>query len=454
MSFKFFECFQGHVFWSFEHFNCHYQIDGMLSSLNPSQNITKTNYKEVNCVEESYMLAIREGLLTSKNPYEIEVYKTLINIYSDLKNQLIPMRLDKDFSVINSNVSNVDSHVLVHPISFCIPEENIQRTLPAKSKSFGRVIPGDYTTYYNLYNESEYFNDLSKSLFAITYKKGGWDCLRHLEILASGSLPLFVGIHKCHHDALSLHPKKLYQQLLNYPGLELKYKRKDRMTLTFETLKFDEININKNFYMVINKALLQYTRNILSTRAVASYVLETMVAARQVDNNTIRNVFYLTHIDNDMNKGDYMTDFLLHGLKAVLGDGNVIDYPRRDGIYKTAKEYNTTDYLIARSKLYGSGFSWGLKIDELHNGLDAYRNADVIKRNLMEHRYDAVILGSGHRDGYASKLHFWDLVCKYYLPSEVGFVFGADYRMNKKILKRYSNCAAHVFSREGYSETA
>ena len=64
--------------------------------------------------------------------------------------------------------------------------------MPPKSKSFGRVIPGDYSTYYHLYNESQYFEDMSRSLFAVTYKKNGWDCLRHLEILAAGTVPLFV----------------------------------------------------------------------------------------------------------------------------------------------------------------------------------------------------------------------------------------------------------------------
>ena len=62
--------------------------------------------------------------------------------------------------------------------------------------------------------------------------------------------------------------------------------------------------------------------------------------------------------------GDYMTDFLLHGLRALYGGNTVVDFPRRDGLYKTTAEFNKSDYLLRRAQLYGGGFSWGLKIDD------------------------------------------------------------------------------------------
>jgi hypothetical protein len=67
---------------------------------------------------------------------------------------------------------------------------------------------------------------------------------------------------------------------------------------------------------------------------------------------------------------------------------------------------------------------------------------------LKNHEYDMIILGSGHRDGWASRLWYWDLVCKYYHPLEVGFIDGADYHLRKKVLEKYSQCAGHIFSRE------
>jgi hypothetical protein len=48
------------------------------------------------------------------------------------------------------------------------------------------------TRHHHIFNnEEDYFEDMSKSWFGLTSKKGGWDSLRHYEIMASGSLLLF-----------------------------------------------------------------------------------------------------------------------------------------------------------------------------------------------------------------------------------------------------------------------
>ena len=44
---------------------------------------------------------------------------------------------------------------------------------------------------YKFSNEDEYYQDLRSSWFGLTCKKGGWDCLRHYEIIAAGTLLLF-----------------------------------------------------------------------------------------------------------------------------------------------------------------------------------------------------------------------------------------------------------------------
>jgi hypothetical protein len=174
-----------------------------------------------------------------------------------------------------------------------------------------------------------------------------------------------------------------------------------------------------------------------------------------------------------MDKGDYMTDFLLHGLISLLGKyqlksalccslyippfylsscyigpRHVTDFPARDALYKTVKDFNHSTYLESRSKLYGAGFSWGMKLNTLSTSND--RDGNTIKQAIIQHKYDIVILGSGHRDGWAAKLHYWDIICKHYHPLEVGFIDGADYHLRKRTLDKYSACAGHLFSREGF----
>ena len=220
----------------------------------------------VTCSDTGYIEYVQTELASlSESSFRRSLLESISNLYKDLETARLPnmMRID-------------DRLVKVFPVSLCIPEEFIGRTVPPKQKPFGRVIPGDEATYFPLLEESKYREDMAQSLFTLTYKKGGWDCLRHTEILASGSLPLFVDIAQSPNQTLSAHPKELYKLLLNYPGLQMVSSRRDRMTMQFERLEFDHNNLDKKLFMATVSAMLQYTRNVLSTKAMASFVLETI----------------------------------------------------------------------------------------------------------------------------------------------------------------------------------
>ena len=51
-----------------------------------------------------------------------------------------------------------------------------------------------------------------QSMFALTSKKGGWDCLRHYEILAAGCIPIFEDLDSCPPDTLVSFPKKILRE--------------------------------------------------------------------------------------------------------------------------------------------------------------------------------------------------------------------------------------------------
>ena len=68
-----------------------------------------------------------------------------------------------------------------HPISFSIPSEKIVTCIPVKNNFLSNYIPvgvGESTYVYD--NEIDYYNGYKNSLFAVTKKKGGWDCMRHI----------------------------------------------------------------------------------------------------------------------------------------------------------------------------------------------------------------------------------------------------------------------------------
>src|SRR5579872_430226 len=92
------------------------------------------------------------------------------------------------------------------PIEFTIPEIKIVTKIPNKDKDFASLIPGKLDTY--VYNSEEtYYEDYQRSYFAITTKKGGWDCLRHYEILSQGCIPYFVDLDKCDLDTMHFFPR-------------------------------------------------------------------------------------------------------------------------------------------------------------------------------------------------------------------------------------------------------
>ena len=61
-------------------------------------------------------------------------------------------------------------------------------------------------------------------------------------------------------------------------------------------------------YGAITAALMQYTRNVLTTKAMAAYMLQTMKSYSKgmITSANPRLVLYLTHQDHDMDKGEFI----------------------------------------------------------------------------------------------------------------------------------------------------
>ena len=91
----------------------------------------------------------------------------------------------------------------LHQISFSIPEEKIDREVADKTQVFPAhivdeelVAIGVGRSDYAFDNENLYRDDLRSSSFCITTKRAGWDCLRHYEIAASGSVICFKNLEQ------------------------------------------------------------------------------------------------------------------------------------------------------------------------------------------------------------------------------------------------------------------
>jgi len=158
------------------------------------------------------------------------------------KRELIPQDLDK-----------------ANPLYFAIPEELILSEVPHKVKEYATIIPGDLSTY--IYDDEEsYYKGYQESYFGVTFKKGGWDCLRHYEIIMNGCLPYFPDLMQCPSHTMLSFPKKT---VLEYSTRLVAGILKEEECLTY------------------TKVLLQYAKNNLTTKHLFNYIIKEIPTMKE-----------------------------------------------------------------------------------------------------------------------------------------------------------------------------
>lgn len=278
----------------------------------------------------------------------------------------------------------------LHPISFCVPEEIIVKEIPIKSRDFSVIVPG--RTGYLFKKENLYYKQYQESYFGVTKLKGGWDCLRHYEILANGCIPYFLNIEDCPSKTMFRFPKKLIMRAMSIPGVSY---------LSIDHKKFD-----KDLYYEILKELLEYTRTFLTTKSMAMYLLNSIGQ----DINTSK-ILFLTQ----MGKADYESCLLIHGLRNLIGD-KLIDYHKLGYIYNTYPKHPTKTCPGLRY-CYGRGFTYGGRLPDIP--IDRNNIEDKIKSKY----YDCIVFCSIHKP-----LILHNIVIQSYEPEKIIYICGDDDR--------------------------
>lgn len=130
----------------------------------------------------------------------------------------------------------------VYPINFGIPEELVIDDITKKEKLISDIVP-NFKYSYSFDNEKDYYNEYSKSWFAHTSKKGGWDCMRHYEIMMNGCIPIFEGLENCPENTLVNFPKK---QILEFIKEKRENKENNKFILDYTKKNLTTKNIIKN----------------------------------------------------------------------------------------------------------------------------------------------------------------------------------------------------------------
>ena len=179
----------------------------------------------------------------------------------------------------------------VYPISYAIPKKKIIKSINKNPKNIlSPLVPGKLNTYV-YENENDYHQMYQDSIFSLTYRKQAWDSLRHYEILANGSIPMFIQLKDCPSSCLTTLPKKelidffdLYKKIFRYYNPFQIYKKRFR---SFEKLYNYIINIYKKLPEPLSfieenpkvnehrNHLLEFTKNNLTSEKLAEYVINT-----------------------------------------------------------------------------------------------------------------------------------------------------------------------------------
>jgi len=311
-----------------------------------------------------------------------------------------------------------------HPIQFAFPNRKLPKSLPPKTHFFSDLSPMGQAKKYRFFEENDYYDHYGKAHFAVTTKKGGWDCLRHYEILASGTLPYFLDIQNCPPQTLALWPKELLLEVKNLPGMP------SEKTVIRATLKgqLDQLKPGPNFdpqsYHDLREKFLSVFKQNLCCNGLVRHIKKTL----NLDLLSQHKVLVAYGVDSSIL--DYQRDLLVAGLGA---DPNV-----ELTAYPWPFWHQKSCHRSILNTLYGRGFSCTATLEGSELGED--RPWDVIAKKIND--FDLIIACSSSNKGFSA------------LPQEVQKTLGTRNDVvwvdGNDIIANHAapSCARIVFQRE------
>ena len=216
---------------------------------------------------------------------------------------------------------------------------------------FAPMRPGRIATY-KYETQEAYYAQYANSMYAITMPKAGLDSMRHYEILASGSVPYFVGSAALTANPLTMYafPRAAVHAASSLPGVPAE-------AHVAEALQTDKpLSINYSIFdmprfCALRAQLIAHTERYLTTRTLASYVLEQLRHAvpSALPAGVTPRVLMIT--SKGVSGDTWQNAFLYHGLVQLLGP--------RFSSYLGRKEVLYEDFIYPhRFCCYGRGYSY------------------------------------------------------------------------------------------------
>lgn len=340
-------------------------------------------------------------------------------------------------------VLKTGSKYFAYPFQFCAPDDMVISHVPKKTQDFAELLPGVYQSY--IYKDWDAYSAMYKrSRFGITHKKAGWDCMRHYEILALGSVPIFPDMELAPAGCMEHLPKAALAELLDVSGLHIEknvshwyvvqiraeYLKKHKLTqrpkprpsTVGEHFWVDDDAVRGYAYQELAAAFLEHTKKYLTCTSLASYALNVTGHA-----NNAKVLFI-----SDNEETDYLRDGLLYGLKRLLGD--------------QLWEYKCIPHIRKESNIkFGDNGRWGLNFGVTGRlfGTNCMSGTSAEIQSMISSKYfDVVVYGSITRS--STLIQF---VHAHVSPKNVLIFVGEDYAIDDSFLQKWSKFG-QVFYRE------
>lgn len=131
---------------------------------------------------------------------------------------------DRTYAQLGEPLVCPNSNITVYPFGFGIPASVIVNQVPrTKAFDFMPLMPGKHMgdrNYKTGISQEGVFRELyGASYFAFTNNRGGWDCMRHYEAMASGTVLFFPELPMMPKYTLTHLPRDLLKKALELPGV-------------------------------------------------------------------------------------------------------------------------------------------------------------------------------------------------------------------------------------------
>ena len=257
---------------------------------------------------------------------------------------------------------------MIYPISFCFPTQRI-REIQTKTKELSDIVPGEP---YSFEDQDAYMDEYAQSQYAITKKKAGFDCMRHLEILAAGSVPLFEN------------PEEIPTFTMTHYDRDLLAKGKEATAEEWRT---------------------HFLSN-LTAPSMIRYMMDSMNLEKRE-----RALFMDVSLPQ---RPDYLSLGLFYGMKEVFGENLdvLMEIP-----------YAYTDYGKDVKELYGKGFNYTLLLEPSQR---CSKSSLEITMNIREGKYDLIVFPAILRGGEGNLHNLRELLRAGVPKEKVALCIGED----------------------------